>query len=67
MASTKTATPLEDGELRALTIKDFCQRIGVSPATAYNLMARGDLKTFTVGKRRLVPVSELKRLIAGAR
>jgi excisionase family DNA binding protein len=67
MASTKTATPPERGEPMAITAKEFCRRLSISHATLYNLMQRGEVKTFTIGKRRLIPMSEVHRLISEAR
>jgi hypothetical protein len=31
------------------------------------MMARGDVKTFTLGKRRLIPMTEVRRLLSEAR
>ncbi len=68
MAATKTQTPVDaGGELQALTVAEFCKRLSISHATAYNLMARGELKSFTIGKRRLVPIAELRRILSEAR
>ena len=36
--------------------------IGVSRATLYRMLARGELKAAKVGRRRIVPDTELRRL-----
>lgn len=64
--SSKTATPPEQGEPMAITAKEFCRRLSISHGTLYNLMQRGDVKTFTIGKRRLIPMTEVNRLLSGA-
>lgn len=70
MASTQTsgapARP-DQGEPLAITAKEFCRQLSVSHGTLYNMMARGDVKTFTLGKRRLIPMTEVRRLLSEAR
>jgi excisionase family DNA binding protein len=52
-----------DGVL-ALSVSDAARAIGVSRATIYVLFARGKLKSVKVGKRRLVELAEVERLLA---
>lgn len=40
------------------------QRAGVSTRAIYTLIATGELRSFKIGKRRLIPDAELQRLIA---
>lgn len=39
------------------------QRLGVSTRSVYNLIATGELKSFKIGKRRLITDPELQRLV----
>jgi excisionase family DNA binding protein len=39
------------------------KRIGTSTRAIYTLIASGELASFKLGKRRLIPDSELQRLI----
>jgi excisionase family DNA binding protein len=39
---------------------------GLSAATLYRLMDRGELDTVKVGRRRLVKVDSIKRLVGAA-
>ena len=39
------------------------QRIQVSPRAIYALIAKGELRSFKIGKRRLIPDSELQSLV----
>lgn len=39
------------------------RRLGVSRATFYELLRAGELRSFKVGARRLVPVAEIDRYI----
>ncbi len=48
----------------ALSIDEACASIGVTRPTLYKLIASAQLRTCTVGRRRLVPVSELERFLA---
>lgn len=56
--SEHVATPV------ANSINEASRRMGVSKGTLYNLVNAGQLRTITVGKRRLVPESELQRFVA---
>lgn len=44
------ATALNDG-LRALTVPDVAERMGVSTRKVWTLISMGELKTFKVGAR----------------
>jgi excisionase family DNA binding protein len=48
----------------AHSIADAAALIGVGRTTAYALIADGELRTITVGRRRLVPQCELESFIA---
>jgi len=39
-------------------------RLGISRATVYELLARGELASLKVGARRLIPDAECRRFIA---
>ena len=41
-------------ELGALSIAAFSKAFGLSRTTVYELVKQGDLRTFKVGKRRLI-------------
>lgn len=47
----------------AYSLDEAAQSLGISRRTVYELMARGQLSTITLGRRRLVPVGELERLV----
>lgn len=49
----------------ALSVAHAARAIGVSRRGLYLMIARGDLTTVKLGRRRLVPVIELERLIRG--
>lgn len=52
---------------RAYSVGEAAQSLGICRRTVYELMERGQLSTITLGRRRLVPVSELERLVRPAR
>ena len=39
-------------------------RLGISRATVYELLSTGQLASFKVGSRRLIPDAEIRRFIA---
>jgi hypothetical protein len=42
---------------RAWTVRDWCAEVSLSRATAYRLMADGDVKYVTIGKARRITTS----------
>jgi excisionase family DNA binding protein len=50
----------------AYSVAEACAAIGISRPTMYVLMERGQLRTVKIGGRRLIPATELERLIADA-
>jgi excisionase family DNA binding protein len=59
MSDASTAVPK-----LALTIEEACQALTISRTTLYELLAEGRLRSVTAGRRRLIPLSELERLLA---
>jgi excisionase family DNA binding protein len=47
---------------RLLSVPEACEFLGISRATAYNLMRSGALRATKVGTRTLIPETELARL-----
>lgn len=52
----------KDGRM-AYTIPDACAQIGVGRSKLYELIGAGEIRTFKVGTRTLVPASELVAFI----
>jgi hypothetical protein len=50
----------------AYQVNAFCRALGISRTSFYDLMKRGELKTIVIAGRRLVPKTEVDRLIANA-
>lgn len=49
----------------ALTIVETCEALGgISRPMFYDLVASGRLRTVMLGRRRVVPVTEVERLLA---
>lgn len=46
----------------AYPIPESAHLLGISPRGVYRLIESGDLRTVTLGRRRLVPADELVRL-----
>lgn len=50
----------------ALTVAETAASLGVSQRSIYRLIDRGELPTVKVGKRRLVRVEDLEKLLEAA-
>lgn len=48
----------------AHTIPDACRRIGLSRSTLYELLKAGEIRSFKVGARTLIPDSDLAEFVA---
>jgi excisionase family DNA binding protein len=46
-----------------VSVIEASQRLGLGLSTTKNLVARGDIKSILVGRRRLIPAGELERFI----
>ena len=53
-----------DDERLVYTVTEAAERLGISRAFAYELVARGDLPVIRLGRRRLVPKVALAELVA---
>lgn len=52
-------------ELRlSVRINDACSALGISRSSIYELMAAGKIKTAIIAGRRVIPVSELQRVLS---
>lgn len=49
----------------ALSISETCQVLGISRAFLYVRIRTGEIKTFRLGGRRLIPTTELQRIAQG--
>jgi excisionase family DNA binding protein len=50
---------------RTLTVEEAGRILGLGRTTAYAAAKRGDIPTISIGRRLLVPVDRLERLLAG--
>ena len=51
-------------ELAALSVSGFAERLGIGLSTAKSLVAAGEIKSFRVGRRVLVPQDEIAGFIS---
>lgn len=58
------ANPGPDRTPLAHAIPTACRRLGVGRTMLYELIKRGELRAVKIGGRRLIPESELKRLLS---
>lgn len=52
-------------ELIGCTVRDACRRTGLKPTKLYELINTGAIESTKVGKRRIIVVRSLRRLIEG--
>jgi hypothetical protein len=58
--------PLRDLEPAALTVDQFCKFLNIGRTSAYELIGAKKVRSIVIAGRRLIPVSEGRRLIAEA-
>lgn len=59
------ASQINQHELRlALRINEACAALGISRSSLYELMSAGKIKTALLAGRRVIPVSELERVLS---
>jgi excisionase family DNA binding protein len=56
----------EKVQRRTLTVEEAAKELGISKASAYEAARTGELPTIRIGKRILVPVAALERMLEGA-
>jgi predicted site-specific integrase-resolvase len=47
----------------AYRVPDFCARIGIAKSTFWKFQAAGKIRTFSIGRRTLVPAQEVQRIL----
>lgn len=57
---------MDTTERRTLTVPEAAQVLGVTPNHAYIAARKGDLPTIRLGRKVLVPVDALERMLAEA-
>jgi excisionase family DNA binding protein len=50
----------------AYQVNAFCRLIGIGRSHFYDLIKKGKIRTVLVGGRRVVPATEVERLLTGA-
>ena len=48
----------------ANTVLEASKRLGIGRTVLFSLISAGEIRTFKVGNRRLIPESELQRFVA---
>jgi excisionase family DNA binding protein len=66
VAAATPAAPPPTAPETVLTIEEVAERLKISKGLVYRAIGDGTLKSIRIGKRRLVPASEVQRLIESA-
>jgi len=63
----KAPSPLADQQERRLTVRvpEAAKMLGISRSVAYEAVSRGEIPSVKIGRRVLIPVAALERLLAG--
>ncbi len=61
-----TVIPNEPIHRLTLTVEEAARILGISRAFAYEAVARGEIPCIRIGKRILVPIAGLNRLLESA-
>ena len=56
----------EEGPRLAWQVNPFCRAVGISRTSFYELVKSGQIRTVVIAGRRLVPDSEVRRLLTEA-
>ena len=54
---------MSEVEVLAVNVREAARRLGVSPRTIASLIARGELVSRKIGRRRVIPVEALERFL----
>ena len=60
---TTSDTQSGNNSTELLTVKETCERLRISPWSFYRLVQRREIKTITIGRRRLVTTAALEEFI----
>lgn len=52
-----------EAEVLAVNVTEAARRLGVSPRTVATLIARGELISRKIGRRRVIPVEALEKFL----
>ena len=52
---------------KTMTVPEAAKALGLGRNAAYQAVRRGEIPSITIGRRRLVPVAALDRLLADGR
>jgi hypothetical protein len=55
----------ESVEKQGLSLKEFCTRVGCSESHGWKMLRLGQLKSVSFGRRRIIPASEIERVLGG--
>jgi excisionase family DNA binding protein len=62
----KEATLSDERPRRGHTVLEFAEAVHVSRTTAYGMVARGDIRCVKVGRKIIIPDTEISRFLRQA-
>jgi excisionase family DNA binding protein len=66
MSRTSSKLSIPVNERLNVSLAEACQIIGIGRTRLYEIINDGALRTIRIGKRRLVPVAEIRDFVARA-
>lgn len=66
MLGISTAEGARHDSAHAYSVENFAQLLGLSRSGTWAAIKRGEIRTVRLGRRRLIPASELARILGEA-
>jgi excisionase family DNA binding protein len=61
----QNTTRVDNMERKTISVPEFARIVGIGRASAYNAVKRGEVKAVWIGKRVVIPRTELDRVLRG--
>ena len=61
--SIQTKAGVSPGTPLAVSVKEMCRLLGIGNTKAWEMIGSGRVKTFTIGRKRLVIFSSIEQII----
>jgi excisionase family DNA binding protein len=63
--NNKQSNAVNETPQRGLSLKNACATLGCSESHGWKMIKTGQLKSVLLGRRRIIPASEIERVLSG--